>query len=81
MNRGSIARLILDGFWVLVLGVIVCFVFFVAIGGIDPTQATGASIVVGVLAILYLAHAWAQNHRRTEERDRRLVAARERRGF
>jgi membrane protein implicated in regulation of membrane protease activity len=81
MDRSSLARLIVDGFWVLVIGVIACFVFFVAIGGINPADSVGLSIVIGALVVLYLAHAWAQNHRKAEARDRRLVAARERRGF
>ncbi len=81
MNRGSLARLIIDAFWVTVIGVIACFVFFVAIGGINPADTVGLSIFIGVLLVLSLAHGWAQNHRKNAERDRRLVAARERRGF
>jgi hypothetical protein len=81
MDRGALARLITDGFWVLVLGVVLCFLFFVAIGGINPADSAGISVVIGVLAVLYAIRAWATTHRRSEIRDRRLVAARERRGF
>ena len=81
MDRGRLSRLIIDAFWVAVIGVIAVYVFFVAIGGIKPADAIGLSIVIGVLVVLALAHAWAQNHRKGAERDRRLIAARERRGF
>ena len=81
MDRGRLSRLIIDAFWVAVIGVIAVFVFFVAIGGINPADTVGLSIFIGVLVVIALAHAWAQNHRKTTERDRRLVAARERRGF
>lgn len=81
MDQRSLARLVIDAFWVLLIGVIVCFLFFVAIGGINPADTVGLTIVIGVLVTLCLARAWAQNHRRNSERDRRLVAARERRGF
>jgi len=81
MDQRSVARLLVDAFWVLVIGVITCFVFFVAIGGIDPGDTLGLTIVMGVLLVLCLARGWAQNHRKDNERDRRLVAARERRGF
>ena len=81
MDRSSIARLIIDGFWVFVLGIIVCALFFVAIGGIKPDDSTGLMIVLGVLIVAYAARAWAVSHRKSEQRDRRLIAARERRGF
>lgn len=81
MDRGSLARLIIDAFWVAVLGVIAVFVFFVAIGGINPADTVGLTIFIGVLVVLALAMGWAQNHRKNTQRDRRLVAARERRGF
>ena len=46
------------GFWALVGSVVVLYLFFVAIGGVDPDDARAASIVVLVLAVLWLAHAW-----------------------
>ncbi|MGZ4267813.1 MAG: hypothetical protein ACXVFN_12630 [Solirubrobacteraceae bacterium] len=81
MDRRSLARLVIDAFWVLVIGVVGCYLFFVAIGGINPADTVGLSIVIGALALLALARGWAHSHRKRTERDRRLVAARERRGF
>ena len=64
-------------FWAAIGSIVVLYVFFVAIGGIDPEDARAASIAVAVLALLWLAHSW-----------RRLWAGgfvsrtdRERRGF
>jgi len=81
MDQRSVARLVIDAFWVFLIGVIACYVFFVAIGGIRPADTLGLTIVIGVLLLLCLARAWAHNHRKNAERDRRLVSARERRGF
>ena len=46
----------------------------------SPGDVLGVSIFVGLLLVLWLVHAWAQR-RHHAERDPRLVAARERRGF
>jgi hypothetical protein len=65
------------GLWAFCGGLVVLYLFFIAIGGVNPNKARAATIVVLVLAIAWLAHAWS-----------RLVAGghvnrpdRERRGF
>ena len=75
------ARVVREAFWVIALGVIACYAFFVALGAWHPGDVVGVSVAVGVLVVLWIVHAWAQSHRRPEGRDPRLTAARERRGF
>jgi fatty acid desaturase len=75
------ARVVREAFWVIALGLIACYAFFVALGAWHPGDVVGVSIAVGVLVVLWIVHAWAQSHRRDEGRDPRLTAARERRGF
>jgi membrane protein implicated in regulation of membrane protease activity len=77
----AIAELVREVFWVLALGVIACYAFFVALGAFSPGDVLGVTIAVGALLLLWLVHAWAQSHRARDERDPRLTAARERRGF
>jgi hypothetical protein len=66
-------------FWVLTLGVIVLYAFLVALGAFAPGDVVAVSVVVAVLAVLWIVHAWLQ--RGSGERDPGLRAARERRGF
>jgi tetrahydromethanopterin S-methyltransferase subunit C len=75
------AYVVREAFWVIALGLIACYAFFVLLGAWTPGDVVGVSIAVGVLAVLWIVHAWAQSHRRDEGRDPRLTAARERRGF
>lgn len=63
--------------WAFIGSIVVLYLFFVAIGGVDPEEARAATIVILVLALAWLAHSW-----------RRLWAGgfvsrpdRERRGF
>ena len=63
--------------WALAGSVVVLYLFLLVVDAVDPDNAPAASIVVLVLAIAWLAHAW-----------RRLIAGgdvsrpdRERRGF
>jgi membrane protein implicated in regulation of membrane protease activity len=77
----AIAELVREAFWVLALGVIGCYAFFVALGAFAPGDVLGITIAVAALLLLWLVHAWAQGHRHAGERDPRLTAARERRGF
>jgi uncharacterized membrane protein YhaH (DUF805 family) len=77
----NVARVVREAFWVIALGVIACYAFFVLLGAWKPGDVVGVSIAVGVLVVLWLVHGWAQSHRRAEARDPRLTAARERRGF
>jgi hypothetical protein len=63
--------------WAVTGAIVVLYLFFMAVGAVDPGNARAATIVVLVLAIVWVAHAW-----------RRLYAGgyvsrpdRERRGF
>jgi hypothetical protein len=75
-----VATTVREAFWVVALGLIACYAFFVALGAIHPGDVAGISVAVGVLIVLWLVHAWAESHRHAG-RDPRLTAARERRGF
>lgn len=44
--------------WAICGGLVIAYLFFVAIGGVDPGTAWIASLVVAGLAALWLAHAW-----------------------
>ena len=77
----STAEFVREAFWVLALGAIGCYAFFVALGAFSPGDVLGITIAVGVLLVLWLVHAWAQSHRGHDGRDPRLTSARERRGF
>ncbi len=66
-------------FWALALGVIAAYLFFFALGAFAFDDVLPVSIVVAVLALLWIVHAYLQS--RHDERDPRLVHARERRGF
>ena len=69
-----------ETFWVLVLALVVLFAFFVALGAFSPGDVLGLTIVVALLAVLWVAHAvWESRHR--DPHDRAIVRARERRGF
>jgi hypothetical protein len=80
-RHSEVARTIRDGFWVIALGAIGCYAFFVALGAIKPGEVWGVTIAVAVLLALWLARAWSRSHLARVERDPRLAHARERRGF
>ncbi len=66
-------------FWAVAAAIIVLFVFFAAIGGIDVGDAGVITVVVAILGALWLVHFL---HRRATTDDSRLSRAdRERRGF
>ena len=69
-----------DLFWVLALGVLLVFGFFLALGAVHPGQMKWPTIGVIALAALWVVHAWLES-RSAARRDPRLVHARERRGF
>lgn len=73
---GDTAR---EAFWIVALGVIACYAFFFLLGGISPSDVLPATITVGLLAVLWIAHGAAQ--RRMGGKDPRLMHERERRGF
>jgi protein-S-isoprenylcysteine O-methyltransferase Ste14 len=66
--------------WILVLALVVLFAFFVVLGAFSPGDVVGLTLVVAVLAVLWVAHAvWQSRHR--DPHDRAIIRARERRGF
>ena len=80
-HHPELARTIRDGFWVIALGAIGCYAFFVALGAIKPGEVWSVTIAVLILLALWLARAWSVSHLQRMERDPRLAHARERRGF
>ncbi len=56
---------------------VVLYLFFVAIGGVDPTENTGWTIAALVLALVWLAYSW----RRLWRGGASPMSDRERRGF
>jgi hypothetical protein len=75
------ARTAADAFWVIALGLIAAYAFFVALGAFAPGDVTGLTIAIAVLTGLWALRAWSQAHKQRSERDPRLAHARERRGF
>lgn len=65
--------------WALVGATVVLFIFFAALGGIDPAEARIVTIVIVVLAVAWLVHFF----RRRSTMDAGLFGRsdRERRGF
>jgi hypothetical protein len=45
-------------FWAACGTIVVLFIFFAALGAIEPSEALELTIVVMALAALWLAHAW-----------------------
>jgi hypothetical protein len=72
--------------WLVVLGAIVMYVFFVIVASIQPAQVAAVTIVVAVLALLFLIRS-ARVASELSDRGgnpairRALNRARERRGF
>lgn len=64
-------------FWAIIGSLVVVYLFFVALGGVEPDDAPVATAVVLVLAVLWLAHAW----RRLITGGSSPLGDRERRGF
>jgi uncharacterized membrane protein YhaH (DUF805 family) len=69
-----------ETFWILALAVIALFAFFVALGAFSPGDVIWATILVGLLCVLWVMHAVLEG-RRGDRRDPSVVRARERRGF
>jgi uncharacterized membrane protein YhaH (DUF805 family) len=69
-------------FWVTALGVIAAYLFFFTLGAFSFTDSLVLSLMVVVLAAMWIVHSvLAGRQRDREHRDPRLVSARERRGF
>ena len=64
-------------FWALLGAIVVLYLFFVALGGVDPDEAPAANVVVALLALVWLVHAW----RRIWAGGYSSATDRERRGF
>jgi hypothetical protein len=65
--------------WSLCGALVVLFIFFAALGGIDPAEAAVASIIIAVMGVLWLVHFWRLRSASDESRINR--EDRERRGF
>jgi len=79
-RRSRILASLSDTFWILVLAVVALFAFFVALGAFSPGEVVALTLVVIVLAVLWVAHAvWDSRHR--DAHDPAVIRARERRGF
>lgn len=79
-RRRTLLQVLSETFFLLVLGVVVMFAFFVALGALKPGQAVAVSVGVVVLAGIWVAHAmWVSRH--SDGRDPATIRARERRGF
>jgi len=70
-------RQIVAGLWALCGALVVLYLFLVAIGGVDPHNAPGASLAAFVLGAAWLGHSW----RRIWTGGASPVLDRERRGF
>jgi hypothetical protein len=64
--------------WAVAGAIVVLFLFLTVIGAVNPDKAPAASIVVLVLAVAWMAHAW---RRLLAPRGHVSQGDRERRGF
>jgi hypothetical protein len=78
--RSKVLATLSETFWLLVLGVVVLFAFFAALGAFDVGEAVGVTVAVIGLAALWVTHAvWVSRH--SDGRDPATIRNRERRGF
>jgi heme A synthase len=49
---------LVHAFWALCATVVVLYIFFAALGALEPGDAVELTVVVLGLAVLWLAHAW-----------------------
>jgi membrane protein implicated in regulation of membrane protease activity len=83
-RMSAVAEGVRGVFWVVALGIIAAYVFFVALGAFSPGEVAGVSIAVAILLALWLVHVWTERwseHHRHGPRDPRVTSGRERRGF
>ena len=79
-RRSRMLATLSETFWILVLAIVVLFAFFVALGAFEPGEVVILTVVVILLAFLWIAHAvWDSRHR--DPHDPAVIRARERRGF
>jgi uncharacterized membrane protein YhaH (DUF805 family) len=69
-----------ETFWILALAIIALFAFFAALGAFSPGDVIWATVLVGILCVLWVVHAILQDRHR-DRRDPAVIRARERRGF
>ncbi len=80
MPRMRMLETMRETFWILALAVIALFTFFAALGAFSPMDVIWATVLVGLLCVLWIVHA-VQDGRHRGRRDPAAVRARERRGF
>lgn len=68
-------------FWALAAGVIVAYVFFLALGAFGSGEVGALTAAVIVLAALWVLHGLLATRRRRGGQDAAIVHERERRGF
>jgi fatty acid desaturase len=68
-------------FWALAAGVIVAYVFFLALGAFGSGEVGAVTVAVIVLAALWLLHGLLGMRQRRDGQDAAIVRERERRGF
>jgi len=79
-RRSRMLSTLSETLWLLVLAVVVLFAFFVALGAFQPGEVLALTLVIAILALLWVVHAvWDSRHR--DPHDPSTVRARERRGF
>jgi TRAP-type C4-dicarboxylate transport system permease large subunit len=80
-NHPDATRTAVDLFWALAIGVIAAYAFFAALGAFSPGDVIGVTVAVVILLGLFVVRALIGRHSARQDRDPRLVHARERRGF
>jgi 4-hydroxybenzoate polyprenyltransferase len=79
-RRSRMLATLSETFWILVLAIVVLFAFFLALGAFELGEVVILTVVVILLALLWIAHAvWDSRHR--DPHDPAVIRARERRGF
>jgi fatty acid desaturase len=78
-RAGAARRLLSQAFWALIAGVVVAYVFFLALGAFGSSEVGLLTAAVIVLAVLWIGHAlYVARH---SAHDPHLTRERERRGF
>lgn len=77
----GIARFANELFWVLAIGVILVYGFFLLLGALAPGDVLALSLAVALLVGLFAVRLWWQSRHPVDGKDPRIVSARERRGF
>jgi 4-hydroxybenzoate polyprenyltransferase len=65
-----------NAFWVVALGVIACYVFFLALGAFSAIDVLWLTLTVAALVVLWLYHGYHAG-----QHDQTMARARERRRF